>query len=303
VVGSVREVVTEVADDGTALFEEHRKLLTGVAYRMLGSTAEAEDAVQDAWLRWRQVDKSEVRSPRAYLVQVVTRQALDRLRSAKARHEEYIGSWLPQPAITSPDVAEDAERAESVSMALLVVLETLSPLERAVFVLREVFGLPHTEIAEMLDRTPAAVRQLARRAREHVDERRPRLELDAKVRKQMTDKFMSAWLDGDMQELLRLLSDDATLVADGGGKVRAPRKPIHGAESIARFVVGTIPRIPPDVEIDVVDANGGPAVVARSGAAVVTIVVLDVDPTDGTIRTVYLVANPEKLALTSNPVE
>jgi RNA polymerase sigma-70 factor, ECF subfamily len=296
-------VVTEVADDGTAVFEEHRKLLTGVAYRMLGSTAEAEDAVQDAWLRWRQVDKSEVLSPRAYLVQVVTRQALDRMRRTKARREEYIGSWLPQPALTSPDVAEDAERAESVSMALMVVLETLSPLERAVFVLREVFGMPHAEIAEMLDRTPAAVRQVARRAREHVDERRPRLQLDSQVRREITNKFMSAWLEGDMQELLRLLADDATLVADGGGKVRAPRKPIHGAEGIARFVVGTVPRIPPDVELDLVDVNGGPAVVARSGGAVVTVAMFDVDPSDGTIRTVYLVANPDKLALGSNPVE
>src|SRR6266545_5853861 len=187
---------TDRAMMGTVIdvFEEHRDLLFAVAYRMLGTAADAEDVVQDTWLRWSAADRSDVTEPKAYLVRIATNLALDRLRSARAKRESYVGPWLPEPLLTSPDAAEDAEMAESVSMAMLVVLETLSPLERAVFVLREVFGFSYGEIAEALDRSESSVRQLGHRAREHVQARRPRFETDNEMRREATERFIDAAL-------------------------------------------------------------------------------------------------------------
>ena len=209
--------------DPARVFDEHRGLLVSVAYRVLGSITDAEDAVQEAWLRWSNVDHSRVADPRAFLVRVTTRLAIDRLRRAKARRESYVGPWLPEPVLTGRDPsgrdpAEDAAMAESVSMAMLVVLETLSPLERAVFVLREAFGMPHSEIADVLGRREEAVRQLARRAREHVRERRTRFYADRGEQRRVTERFLEAATGGDLEGLMAVLSPGVELVADGGGR-------------------------------------------------------------------------------------
>ena len=217
-------------------FVTHRGLLFTVAYEMLGSAVDAEDVVQETWLRWADVDQAEVRDPRAYLVRIVTRQALNRLRTVSRRREDYVGEWLPEPLLTSPDVAEDAELAENVSIAMLTVLETLGPAERAVFVLHEVFETPYDEIAEVVGKTPAAVRQIAHRAREHVAARRPRMQVDRAQQEATLEKFMAAITSGDVQGLVEVLAPDVVLIADGGGLVAAARKPLTGAETVVAFL-------------------------------------------------------------------
>src|SRR5215217_8110792 len=207
-----------------------------VAYEMLGSATDAEDVVQETWLRWAEVDRAEVRDPRAYLVRIVTRQALNRLRTLSRRREEYVGEWLPEPLPTSPDVAEDVELAESVSIAMLTVLETLAPAERAVFVLREVFDVPYADIAQAVDKTPGAVRQIAHRAREHVAARRPRMQVDRAEQQAAVERFLAALQTGDVQGLLDVLAPDVVVVSDGGGVVAAARHPIEGAEAVARLL-------------------------------------------------------------------
>src|SRR5215216_4540623 len=218
------------------VFDEHRDLLISVAYRILGSVTEAEDTVQEAWLRWCKVDLAEVSNPRAFLVRVTTRLAIDRLRRVKARRESYVDPWLPEPVLTGYDVAEDVALAESVSMAMLVVLETLSPLERAVCVLREAFGMPYAEIGEVIGRKEEAVRQLARRARNHVRERGARFETDQETRRHVTERFLEAAVGGDVEALMEILAPGVTLVGDGGRRARAPRRPVHGADNVARFL-------------------------------------------------------------------
>ncbi|MDQ3932577.1 MAG: RNA polymerase sigma-70 factor [Actinomycetota bacterium] len=297
----------ESPPDTTRVFNEHRDLLISVAYRVLGSVTDAEDVVQEAWLRWSGVDPSGVADPKAFLVRVTTRLAIDRLRRAKARRESYIGPWLPEPVLTAPDVAEDVALAESVSMAMLVVLETLSPLERAVFVLREAFGMPYAEIAEILGRKEEAVRQLARRARDHVQERRARFEADQTAQRQVTERFLEATSSGDLEALMRVLAPEITLVADGGGRALAPRRPVRGAEKVTRFLlaiateertarflrsVGAEPSL--DVRVHLAQVNGGPGVVVAAGGRPISALVLDV--ADGLVQTIHLVANPEKLA-------
>ena len=302
--------------DGTAgerplgaarVFDEHRGLLISVAYRVLGSVSDAEDAVQEAWLRWSGVDHWGVDDPRAFLVRVTPRLAIDRLRRAKARRESYVGPWLPEPILTRQDVAEDAAMAESISMAMLVVLETLSPLERAVFVLREAFGMPYAEIADVLGRKEEAIRQLARRARDHVRERRSRFDVDQAEQQRVAERFLEAASTGDLEALMEVLSPGVTLVADGGGRALAPRRPVRGADKVARFLraVATEERTArfleslgsepvPDVRVHLTQVNGGPGIVATAGGRPITALVLDV--ADGLVRTIHLVANPEKLA-------
>jgi RNA polymerase sigma factor (sigma-70 family) len=202
--------------DAVGVFEEHRGLLVAVAYRILGSVTDAEDAVQEAYLRWSGVEHAEIRDPRAFLVRITTRLAIDRLRRARTRRESYVGPWLPEPVLTRQDPSEEVAMAESVSMAMLVVLETLSPLERAVFVLREAFGMPHAEIAEVLGRREDAVRQLARRAREHVHERRTRFDADHDEQRRVTERFLEATSSGDLEGLMSVLSPEVELVADSG---------------------------------------------------------------------------------------
>ncbi len=288
-------------------FDEHRGLLVAVAYRILGSITDAEDVVQEAWLRWSNVEHSEVADPRAFLVRVTTRLAIDRLRRAKARRESYVGPWLPEPVLTRQDPAEDAAMAESVSMAMLVVLETLSPLERAVFVLREAFGMPHAEIADVLGRKEEAVRQLAKRAREHVRERRTRFDADRTEQRRATERFLEAASNGDLEGLMQVLSPGVTLVADGGGKALAPRRPLLGAEKVARFLVAIVDEEQTarflrsigsepsgGTRVHLAQVNGETGVVITAGDQPISALVLDVS--DGLVQTIRLVANPEKLA-------
>lgn len=293
------------------VFAEHRELLVGVAYRILGSVADAEDVTQETWLRWSGVDVAGVGDPKAYLIRVTSRLAIDRLRRVRARREAYVGPWLPEPISTEPDAAEQAELAESVEMALLVVLETLSPLERAVFVLREAFDLPFAEIAEVIGRAEPATRQLARRARDHVRERRARFAVDRAERRRVTERFLGASLDGDLDGLVALLAPDVTLVADGGGKAKAPPRVIRGADKVARFLVAIADRegargflasigLPESAEfgVRIGEVNGGPAVVVSADGTAITVLSLVV--VDGLVSTVYLVANPDKLAAMSH---
>ena len=294
--------------DSARIFDEHRALLISVAYRILGSVTDAEDTVQEAWLRWSGVNPSDVRDPRAFLVRVTTRLAIDRLRRAKTRRESYVGPWLPEPILTGRDVAEDVALAESVSMAMLVVLETLSPLERAVFVLREAFGMPYAEIADVLGRKEEAVRQLAHRARDHVQERRSRFDADESEQRRVTERFLEATSTGNLEALMAVLSPGVTLVADGGGRALAPRRPVRGAEKVARFLlavateermarflrsVGSEP-IVADLHVSMASVNGGPGILIVSGNKPISALVLDVS--EGVVRTIHLVANPDKLA-------
>jgi RNA polymerase sigma-70 factor (TIGR02957 family) len=298
----------ERTPDAVRVFDEHRGLLISVAYRILGSVSDAEDAVQETYLRWSKVDPAQVSNPRAFLVRVTTRLAIDRLRRAKTRRETYVGPWLPEPILTSRDVAEDVALAESVSMAMLVVLETLSPLERAVFVLREAFGMPYAEIADVLGRKEEAVRQLGRRARDHVQERRSRFDTDESEQRRVTERFLQATSTGDLEALVAVLSPEVTLVADGGGRALAPRRPVRGAEKVARFLltvateermarflrsVGSEP-IVADLRVRVAPVNGGPGILVVSGDRPISALVLDVS--EGVVQTIHLVANPEKLA-------
>jgi RNA polymerase sigma-70 factor (ECF subfamily) len=285
-------------DTATDVFEQHRRVLMGVAYRMLGRVADAEDVVQEAWLRWAGADRAEVREPRGFLVRVTTRLAIDRLRQIKARNEAYVGPWLPEPYVTDfgdrvPDAAERAVLADTVSLAVLVVMESLSPLERAVFVLREAFGYPYAEIAAMLDREEPAVRQLAGRARRHVEERRPRYEVDPERRRDLTERFLEAASGGDMEGLMRLLAPDVRLVGDSGGKARAPRRVVETADKVARFVVGAARRGLLGLSFRLAEVNGGPAVVVFDHGGIDS--VMQADVVDGRIQSLYIVRNPDKL--------
>jgi RNA polymerase sigma-70 factor (ECF subfamily) len=281
--------------DADAAFAAHRELLVAVAYRVVGTVTDAEDVVQDAWLRWREVDHATVADVRGFLVTVTTRTAIDRLRRARARRESYTGPWLPEPLLTGPDVADAAALADSVSMAVMVVLETLSPLERAVFVLHEAFGFGYPEIARILGRADPAVRQLGHRARAHVQARRPRFEPDPGVRRAVTERFLTACVGGDLTELLEVLAPDVTLWADGGGKAPGPRRPVHGADRVARFFAATSGRIPSGTVIRLVDANGGPAGMVLLDGTPYAVFVVDVAPGDHRVTAIRVVANPDKL--------
>lgn len=281
------------------VFEEHRDLLFAVAYRMLGTASDAEDVVQDAWLRWSAADRSDVAEPAAYLVRIVTNLAVDRLRSARARRESYVGPWLPEPLLTTTDPGEDVDMAESVSMAMLVVLETLSPLERAVFVLREVFGYSNAEIAEVLDRSEASVRQLAHRAREHVQARRPRFQSSREERRLATTRFIDATVGGDINALMEVLAPDVTLWTDGGGKVRAALRSIIGADKVGRWlmVVTRRPYVgvePKDMTYEFIELNGVPGIVINGPDGPISALTVDVDDA-GQVTAIHLVANPDKL--------
>ena len=272
----------------------HRRLLFTVAYEMLGSAADAEDVLQESWLRWADVDREQVRDPRAYLVRIVTRQALNHLRSAARRREEYVGEWLPEPLLTSPDVADDVELAESVSIAMLTVLETLAPAERAVFVLREVFDVPYDEIAEAVGKTPAAVRQIAHRARDHVAARRPRMRVDRAEQVQVLERFLAAVNTGDMQGLMDVLAPDVVAIADGGGKVRgAARRPIIGAERFVAYLRGGLAKFAVQLEATPVWVNGAPGARVEVDGKLAGALSLTVE--HGRITRIFSVANPQKL--------
>lgn len=273
-------------------FVSHRSLLFTVAYEMLGSATDAEDVVQETWLRWAETDQSEVRDARAYLVRIVTRQALNWLRSASRRREEYVGEWLPEPLLTSPDVAEDVELAESVSIAMLTVLETLGPVERAAFVLREVFDMPHDEIAEALGKTPAAVRQIARRARSHVAARRPRMEVTRAEQQQVVERFLAALASGDMQGLMDVLAPDVVVIADGGGLAPAFRRPVEGVEKVASLLRG-LKRVAPDAVTAPMWLNAAPSLRVDRKGTLDTAISLAI--ANGRITRIYVIRNPHKL--------
>lgn len=273
-------------------FVTHRPLLFTVAYEMLGSAADAEDVLQESWLRWSRVDRTEVRDARAYLVQIVTRQALNALRSATRRREDYVGEWLPEPLLTSPDIAEDVELAESVSIAMLTVLETLGPTERAVFVLSEVFDVPYGEIAEAVSKSPAAVRQIAHRARQHVAARRPRVRVDRSEQQAVIERFMTALRTGELQALMEVLAPDVVLIADGGGVAQAVRVPIHGADHVGRLLSLGAARIGDRMDLTTVWLNGAPAGrLDVDGEITATSVVVE----DGRVTRIYVMRNPSKL--------
>jgi RNA polymerase sigma-70 factor (TIGR02957 family) len=279
-------------------FVTHRSLLFTVAYEMLGSAADADDVVQETWVRWADVDRAEVRDPRAYLVQIVTRQALNRLRTVSRRREEYVGQWLPEPLLTSPDVADDVELAESVSIAMLTVLETLGPAERAVFVLREVFDTPYDEIAEAVGKRQAAVRQIARRAREHVTARRPRIDVNRAEHQAAVERFQAALTTGDVQGLLDVLAPDVVFIADGGGVVAAAIRPVSGAKTVARLL-SRFSAFAPGAPVGTTWLNGAPALRIDPAGEFDTAVSLTVDA--GRITRIYAIRNPHKLARLDEP--
>ncbi|MFJ2647206.1 RNA polymerase sigma factor SigJ [Streptomyces sp. NPDC087420] len=295
----------------TQVFTDHRELLFSLVYNMLGSVADTEDVLQETWLAWASrsaaPDAAPVDHPRAYLVRIAVNGAVARRAAITRRRETYVGSWLPEPLVTAPagalgpaadtgDAAEAAERAESVSLAMMVVLETLTPLERAVFVLHEVFGYAHTETAGILGRTPAAVRQLAHRAREHVQARRPRYRAEPKLRQQVTERFVAAAFGGDLEALLRLLAPDVTLWSDGGGKSKAagPR-PIHGSDNVARLLVARAAHAPADLDIRYRQVNGDPSAVLFSGESPFAVLVVDLTPEGDRVSDIYNITNPDKL--------
>ncbi|MFE2610054.1 RNA polymerase sigma-70 factor [Streptomyces mirabilis] len=282
-----------VTDTATEMFLAHRNLLFTVAYEMLGSAADAEDVLQETWLRWVKVDLGQVRDPRAYLVRITTRQSLNRLRTMSRRKEVYVGPWLPEPLLTAPDVAEDVELAESVSMAMMLVLETLSPTERAVFVLREVFDVGYDEIAAAVDKTPAAVRQIAHRARRHVDARRPREVVPSGRIRAALESFQRAFEARDLQGLMDVLAPEVVLVSDGGGLKQAALRPISGAEKVVRFIVGGTGKAEGTLTSDPTVVNGNPALVLRLDGEVDGIMAIRVE--DARITGLYYVRNPEKL--------
>lgn len=286
-----------MTDDPTTAFEDHRALLVGAAYRILGSHADAEDVVQDAWIRWAEVDLATVDNTRAYLLTITTRLALNRLRQLRARRESYVGPWLPEPVASGPreEGAAAAELADEVSMAMLIVLEALSPLERAAFVLSEVFGMPSGEVGAALDRSPAAVRQLVHRARSHVEARQPRETVDAARHREVTLRFMEAAGSGDVGALLDVLAPDVTLVTDGGGIKRAALRPIHTAEKVIRWILGVLERPDtPDLAADLRIVNGELAIVLTGPDGVDSVMFLTVE--DDRITALHSIRNPEKLA-------
>lgn len=282
------------ARDDDDPFVVHRGLLFTVAYQLLGSAGDAEDVLQESWLRWASADRSRVRDPRAYLVRVVTRQALNQVRMVARRREEYVGEWLPEPLLTSPDVADDVELAESVSLAMLTVLETLGPAERAVFVLREVFDVPYDEIAQVVDKSPAAVRQIAHRAKGHVAARRPRARVARAEHEEVVGRLVAALNSGDVDGLMGVLAPDVVAVSDGGGKARgAARRPVVGADRLARYLVGGMAKTEGALRAVMTWVNGQPGIRMELDGRLVGVAGITV--ADGRVTRVHTIANPDKL--------
>ncbi|MGW4066396.1 RNA polymerase sigma-70 factor [Nocardia grenadensis] len=287
-------------------FGEHRGLLFGVAYRMLGSVADAEDVLQDTWLTWNAADRAGVAHPKAYLVRTVTNLSINRLTSARAVRERYIGPWLPEPLLTAPDSTEkEAEMADSVSMALLVVLETLTPVERAVFVLHEVFGYPYGEIAGYLERPEATIRQIAHRARGHVRARRPRCDTEEQPRTAIVERFLAACRGGDVNALMEVLAPDVTAWNDGGGKITAARRPVHGPDHVARWMIGVLAKpISAGIELATVPVNGETGILGTIDGHPIGVLTFEI--AGGCIHGLRFQVNPDKLGGVCggpNPVE
>ncbi|MFI7650997.1 RNA polymerase sigma-70 factor [Micromonospora sp. NPDC049460] len=281
-------------DSATEAFVAHRNLLFTIAYEMLGSAADAEDVLQETWLRWVGVDLSVVLDQRAFLIRIASRQALKRLRTLGRRKESYVGPWLPEPLLTAPDVAEDVELADSVSMAMLLVMETLGPTERAVFVLREVFDLDYDEIAEAVDKTPDAVRQIAHRARAHVAARRPRGTGSPAEHRAALQAFQRAVATGDLQSLLDILAPDVVALSDGGGVKHALLRPVVGIDNVARLLAVGWWKRDAERSVELVQVNGGPGLLVRIDGEIDGVVAVRVE--NGYVTGAYHVRNPEKLS-------
>jgi RNA polymerase sigma-70 factor (ECF subfamily) len=275
-------------------FNQHRSLLFAIAYRMLGTVTDAEDMVQETFLRWQQSTNATVKSPKTYLVTITTRLCIDYLRSARVQREQYMGPWLPEPLMAhQDDPAIQVERNDSLSMAFLVVLERLSPLERAVFLLREVFEYDYDEIAQIVAKSPANCRQILRRSRQHLAAQHPRFPVSQQQQEQLTAKFLEASQQGNLQGLLSLLTQDVTLWSDGGGKVAAALKPLHGAAKVARFLIAVRRKWLAQSVSHVVQFNGQPGIVNIVDGRVDSVITFDI--AEGQIRAIYSVRNPEKL--------
>lgn len=275
-------------------FNQHRSLLFAIAYRMLGTVADAEDMVQETFLRWQQSTNATVKSPKTYLATITTRLCIDYLRSARVQREQYVGPWLPEPLMAhQDDPATQVERDDSLSMAFLVVLERLSPLERAVFLLREVFEYDYDEIAQIVAKSPANCRQILRRSRQHLADQHPRFPVSPQQQEQLTAKFLEASQQGNLQGLLSLLTQDVTLWSDGGGKVAAALKPLHGAAKVARFLIAVRRKWLAQSVSHVVQFNGQPGIVNMVDGRVDSVTTFDI--AEGQIRAIYSVRNPEKL--------
>ena len=293
------EIPVPDTEEATGVFVEHRELLFGVVYNMLGSVTDTEDVLQDTWLSWSRRGAGGIDNPRAYLVRIAVNHALQRRAVVNRRRETYVGPWLPEPLVTDEAGADDpALRTESVSLAMLVVLESLSPLERAVFVLHEVFGYAHPEIAEIIDRTPAAVRQLAHRARAHVHARRPLYEAHPRVRREATERFVRAAVGGDIAELMEILAPDVTVWTDGGGMRKQALRPVHGREKAARLLNGYAKRGGAQalgLELRYRRVNGDDAAVLFDHDSPYAVIVLDLTPEGDRVSNLFVVTNPDKL--------
>ncbi len=283
----------DVTDPATEAFVAHRDLLFTVAYEMLGSAADTEDVLQEAWLRWVKVDQAQVRDQRAYLVRITTRQALNRLRTLKRRREAYVGPWLPEPLLTAPDVAEDVELSENLSLALMFILETLSPTERAVFVLREVFDIDYDDVAAAIGKSPAAARQIAYRARRHVDARRPRTQVFPEEARAALSSFQRALVTGDLQGLLTVLAPDVVFVSDGGGFKLAALQPVVGADKVLRYMAGSVAKAGGAFTSEATTVNGNPGLILRLDGVIDGVLAFRVD--NARVSGLYYVRNPEKL--------
>jgi RNA polymerase sigma-70 factor (ECF subfamily) len=282
-------------DDRVQVFNQYRPLLFGIAYRMLGSAMDAEDLQQETFLRWQQARDEPIKSPKAYLATIITRLSIDRLRSAQSQREQYVGPWLPEPLLTEemPAMTESLELAESVSTAFLVVLQTLSPMERAVFLLRQVFGYEYAEIAQIVGKSESNVRQLVHRAQTHVRRQRPRFETTRAEQEQVVAQFGVACATGNPEGLLALLAPDVVLQADSGGKVRAARRPIRGADRVARFIFGLLEKVPPDFTFEAAEINGQPAYVSYMGGKPYNVTTFEIS--NGRVQAIHIVINPDKL--------
>jgi RNA polymerase sigma-70 factor (ECF subfamily) len=291
-------VSLQAADD---VYLEHRDALFGLAYRMLGSIADAEDVVAEAYLRWRREDRSDVANPRAFLFAVTTRLSLDLLKSAQRSRVDYVGSWLPEPLVTSyDDPHEDpvaaTETADTISLAFLYLLERLSPQERAVFVLRSAFDFPHAQIAELLELSVDNVRQLHRRARQRLGpDAEPRFAPDERAQRELVARFLAAAASGAVEPFAALLAEDVLLVGDGGGRAASVRAPAVGRLRVARFMRGLVRKATPDMRFDVVRANGTPAILVRTPSTVEGLYAFDIDPASGLVRGIHAMRNPDKL--------
>ncbi|OSP43654.1 hypothetical protein B7767_09100 [Streptomyces sp. 13-12-16] len=275
-------------------FHRHRSLLFSLVYNLLGTVADTEDVLQDAWLSWSRAEYGKIENERAYLVRIAVNRALACLQSERVSREQYVGTWLPEPIVTEGQAEESALRGENVSLAMMVVLETLSPLERAVFVLHEAFGYEYVEIAYMLDRTNDAVRQLAHRARKRVRDRRPRYRSDSDAVRAATQRFLDAALGSDLEALMEILAPDVQLWSDGGGKLRTALRVIEGRDKFLRLVAATAQRLPAAMSTEYLEINGAPAALLSAESRLWGVIALDLRP-DGRVESIYNVLNPDKL--------